>query len=189
MSVGPDLKAPRRPVKRGKGPLWFLLGCVATVILIVLFPKMLHGLKQVEHTTIVKAQSLQHRITSHRQKDDKSLTKLKLDFYQLLTRSSQVLTKSESAEVEHNPPTNTTPSGAQYIIQVASFRRKSDANSLKAQLALWGIVANVQSVTIKHENWERVRVGPIGNVAEVDTIRHRLISHQLHPLLIKLKHK
>lgn len=189
MSVGPDLKSPRQSPKRGKGPIWFLLGGLVAVILVVMFPELLHSLKQVEHTTAIKAQKLRARLTPHSPESRKPITEPKLDFYQLLTRSSQVLTKKESAEVAPATPADTTSNRAKYIIQVASFRNKDDADTLKAQLALWGIVANVQSVTIKHENWERVRVGPMTNVDKVDEIQHQLIAHRIRPLLIKVNHK
>ena len=47
-----------------------------------------------------------------------------------------------------------------YYLQAGSFRRFEDADRVKAQLALLGVVAGVQRVTINGgETWHRVRVG------------------------------
>ena len=49
-----------------------------------------------------------------------------------------------------------------YIVQVGSFGKAKDAGNRRAELALLGLEAYVQPVTLKPgETWHRVRIGPL----------------------------
>lgn len=50
--------------------------------------------------------------------------------------------------------------GKSYTLQAGSFKNKSDAERLKASLALLGLEASLQSVTVNKQQWHRVRTGP-----------------------------
>ena len=61
----------------------------------------------------------------------------------------------------------------------------SDADQLKARLALMGVVARVQSVTVNDATWHRVRVGPVSSAREADELRSRLASNGIDSLVMK----
>lgn len=62
-----------------------------------------------------------------------------------------------------------------YLLQVASLRSEQDANSLVAKLALLGVSAHIQKITIDDEiPWHRVRVGPIDLLEDVNYTREQL---------------
>jgi cell division protein FtsN len=87
-------------------------------------------------------------------------------------------------------PSSTAParSEQQYIIQAASFQNFADADRLKARIALLGIVASIQTVTIKEgEEWHRVRIGPVSSTEEVNRLRNRLAEHKIKALVIRQK--
>lgn len=87
-------------------------------------------------------------------------------------------------------PSSSAPaqSGQQYIIQAASFQNFADADRLKARIALLGIVASIQTVTIKEgEEWHRVRIGPVNSTEEVNRLRNRLAEHKIKALVIRQK--
>ena len=72
-----------------------------------------------------------------------------------------------------------------YILQVGSFRSAADAEQMKASLALRGIQASIQEVTVNDATWHRVRVGPIQGARRTDEMRRVLQDHDFNPLVLK----
>lgn len=188
MSLGPDLKNPPPRPRRGRGFLWFILGGVIATLLILFFPSIHRGLKQAEKKTMHRALALQATITRPPAAATHPTVRRAphFDFYRLLTRSSQILTAGESRKIQKTPAAKPVAKPGAYILQVASFRGRKDARALKAQLALWGVEAKIQSVTVQGESWNRVRVGPVSNLTRLNTLRNRLIAHKLKPMLIRI---
>ncbi len=89
---------------------------------------------------------------------------------------------SESAESKKvNAP------GA-YILQVASFKEHEMADALKAKLAILGIKAGIQTVTIeKGAAWHRVRIGPIHELPRLHETQLQLQQNNIEFILLKLK--
>jgi cell division protein FtsN len=85
-------------------------------------------------------------------------------------------------------PTSGPINGGQkdkFILQVGSFRNAADAEQMKAQLALLGSVATVQSVTVNGETWHRVRIGPFEGARKADEMRRLLSDNQIDTLVMK----
>jgi len=62
-----------------------------------------------------------------------------------------------------------------YYLQAGSFSNEDDAEKLKAKLALLGMEANIQTVTIPDKGvWHRVRTGPYQNSKEMNDARAAL---------------
>jgi cell division protein FtsN len=72
-----------------------------------------------------------------------------------------------------------------YLLQVGSFRSAADAEQLKARLALLGVVARVQTVTVNDVTWHRVRVGPVAGARQADEMRSRLAANGIDTLVLK----
>lgn len=109
----------------------------------------------------------------------------KFDFYYILPElevavPDQELNKKRGTDKPLDPNTS-------YILQAASFKSAEDADRLKAKLALGGIDATIQSVTINSDTWYRVRVGPIKDVATLDKTRKRLQENGVNAIVIKAK--
>ncbi len=107
------------------------------------------------------------------------------DFYQLLPKMEVVVSDEELAaaqseltkEKRHGP----------YILQVGSFRRYSDADSLKARLALLGIQAGIESIVVDNGNaWNRVRVGPFADMKHLKPVRRQLEHEQIAFIMLEL---
>lgn len=77
--------------------------------------------------------------------------------------------------------------GASYLLQIASLRKASDAERLKARLALLGIRANIQRVTVNGKGYHRVRTGPYQGRQEVNKTRALLSSNGMDSMAVKLK--
>lgn len=76
-----------------------------------------------------------------------------------------------------------------YIIQIGSYRSQQDAERQRAELALIGVEARVESVTINdNQTWYRVRVGPIAEAPRVHSVMMRLSEHGMDDaMLVRVK--
>lgn len=72
-----------------------------------------------------------------------------------------------------------------YLLQVGAFPNASDAETLKAKLALQGFVANVQSVDINGQTYHRVRLGPFGSATALESTKQRLSAAGIHAIALK----
>lgn len=97
------------------------------------------------------------------------------DFFTVLPEIEVVVPGREIEQrARENPEQPATPAGGGYIIQVGSFRNSADADALKARLAMIGMVARIQEVTVNGETWYRVRLGPFETARAADSARRQL---------------
>lgn len=108
------------------------------------------------------------------------------DFFTVLPEMEVVVPEQELSGPQ-TPQGATAPpaDSGSYLLQVGSFRENSDAEQLKARLALLGITARIQSVTVNDATWHRVRVGPVNGVRQADEMRNRLASNGIESLVMK----
>ena len=76
-------------------------------------------------------------------------------------------------------------SGSGYLLQVGAFPSASDAESLKAKLALQGFVANVAVVNVNGQAFNRVRLGPFKSATELEAAQQRLRSAGINAIALK----
>jgi cell division protein FtsN len=75
-----------------------------------------------------------------------------------------------------------------YVLQMGSFRKHADADRMKARLALIGIVAHIQKVSINNrDTYHRVRSGPYQGQSELNRVRKLAKQNKISTLVIKLK--
>ena len=72
-----------------------------------------------------------------------------------------------------------------YLLQVGSFKQARDAEQLKANLALIGIVAGIQTVRVNDATWHRVRIGPVTGARKADELRNQLAENDIDSLVMK----
>jgi cell division protein FtsN len=109
------------------------------------------------------------------------------DFFTVLPEMEVVVPEQELKQKSQHAK---TPAAAQadsssYLLQVGSFRDNSDAEQLKARLALLGVTARIQSVTVNDATWHRVRVGPVNGLRAADDMRTRLSANGIESLVMK----
>ncbi len=110
------------------------------------------------------------------------------DFFTVLPEMEVVVPEQELSA--KNRPAETPAAQAQadtgsYLLQVGSFRDNSDAEQFKARLALLGVTAQIQSVTVNDATWHRVRVGPVKGVQAADEMRTKLANNGIESLVMK----
>jgi cell division protein FtsN len=107
--------------------------------------------------------------------------KPRFDFYNILPGTEEPVT---------TPEVKTPEAGAkdQYFLQAGAFQNEAEADNLKARLALMGVEATVQSVTVPDKGvWHRVRVGPFGSIEEMDKTRTALAQNGIQASLVKTR--
>jgi len=78
--------------------------------------------------------------------------------------------------------------GGNYMVQIASLRTAADAERFKAQLAMQGIQAKVQTVTVNgKDTYHRVQAGPFQGKEAVNEARSQLKAKGMDTIAIKLK--
>jgi cell division protein FtsN len=80
----------------------------------------------------------------------------------------------------------TAGEGARYVLLAGSYGDPKSADEAKARLALLGIVAKVQSITINGKTFNRVMVGPYSNASETETAKKTLADNGVKAIPMKL---
>jgi cell division protein FtsN len=75
--------------------------------------------------------------------------------------------------------------GARYVLLAGSYSEPKAADEAKAKLALLGMVAKVQSITINGKTWNRVIVGPYSNASETETAKKTLADSGIKAIPMK----
>lgn len=118
---------------------------------------------------------------------DESPGRTDYDFYSVLPEMEVVIPQEELRErVREQDPVVTDPD-SRYLLQAGSFQSHEDADRLKAQLALQGFVARIQSVTVNGDTWHRVRLGPFDHAREADEVRRKLDDIGVRAIALKVK--
>lgn len=106
------------------------------------------------------------------------------DFFTVLPEMEVVVPEQELSK-KSLPQAAQPADGGSYLLQVGSFRQNSDAEQMKARLALLGITARIQTVTINDATWHRVRVGPVSGIGQADEMRSQLSDNGIDSLVMK----
>ena len=110
--------------------------------------------------------------------------KPKYDFYSVLPEMEVVIPDSEVQQQAQAP--DAAAAGAQrLLLQAGSFRSASDAEAMKAKLALMGLRAPVVTVTINDATWHRVRVGPYLSARELDDAKRTLETNGIRAIALR----
>ena len=99
------------------------------------------------------------------------------------TNAPAAVTENVTAAPAAVPPPAT--GGGGYLLQVGAFPSATDAESLKAKLALQGFVANVASVNVNGQTYNRVRLGPFKSATELESTKQRLSSAGFNAIALK----
>lgn len=112
--------------------------------------------------------------------------KPRFDFYTILPEMEVPVPEDEiTGKAREGVPQVEAP--GTYLLQAGSFRTHEQADQLKAKLALLGLQAEIQTVTINNqETWHRVRVGPFTDLTALNTARARLKENNLDAILLRV---
>jgi len=108
------------------------------------------------------------------------------DFYNMLPNFEVVVPEKDKEVKRDLPATSRIERPGVYVLQAGSYRNETDANRVRAQLALQGVEAKVQRVAVDADVWHRVRVGPIRNLDELNRLRRQLQAAEVDALVIRV---
>lgn len=115
-------------------------------------------------------------------------TKPKYDFYSVLPEMEVVVPEEEiksGAAQTATLPADAAATPQRFVLQAGSFRNSTDAEALKAKLALSGLRAQVTPVSVNGADWFRVRVGPFADLRELDTARQTLQANGISAIALR----
>ncbi len=72
-------------------------------------------------------------------------------------------------------------------MQAGSFRDFSEADKLRARLALMGIESKIEKAKIGNTIWNRVKMGPYHQSSSVSVIRKRLRQNNIDVIVTEIK--
>ncbi|VAW80546.1 hypothetical protein MNBD_GAMMA13-589 [hydrothermal vent metagenome] len=114
--------------------------------------------------------------------------KPRFDFYNLLPEMEVIVADEEIKGVPSEAGIKRVQQPGTYLLQAGSFRSASQADQLRAQLALLGLETSIQMVSINSkQSWHRVRVGPYHNLKGLNQARSLLKRNGIDAILIRLK--
>lgn len=184
----------RRSVKKkasGGIPAWFwLLGGILIGLGTAVFLMMKGYLPEVkQHLPTLDKETSGKSEAAIVEEEAAKPKKPRYDFFTVLPEMEVVVPEQElSRKADKVEPVNDTVTANtqdQYILQAGSFRNSTDAEQMKARLAMLGSVATVQKVTVNGNTWHRVRIGPFEGARKADEMRRMLSENQIDTLVMK----
>ncbi|MCU7842429.1 MAG: SPOR domain-containing protein [Candidatus Thiodiazotropha sp. (ex Monitilora ramsayi)] len=186
-----DYKRRANPKKKNRGhtscSIWFFAGIVAGAFVVgLLWLKLGGDLSNAPVPGVTKP------TTSPKSNTPKPT----FEFYTILPEMEVVIPDEElmvpedpePARSQPETPTPTVKDGTAYILQMGSFRKYGDADRMKAKLALIGIEAEIQKVSINNrDTFHRVRSGPYSTQQQLNAVRRLANENNIASLVIKLK--
>ncbi len=114
---------------------------------------------------------------------DKVQEKPRFEFYKILPGSEEPV--PQPAPKAAAAP---APAGEALFLQAGAFQKPADADNLKARLALMGVEASVQQVTLPEKGvMHRVRIGPYANPDEMAKVRTLLAQNGIQAGVVRVK--
>ena len=112
--------------------------------------------------------------------------KPRFDFYKILPGSEEPITDQQLKESQQNAAPGANREA--FFLQVGAFQNAVEADNRKAQLALLGVEATVQTVTAPDKGmWHRVRAGPYTDIDELNGVRDMLKQNGIETTLIRVR--
>lgn len=173
--------APARKKANNPIPWWVWMLTGSALSAFVMFLLYLGALQDRQPQTKSTEQIPKVAQTPSPEKVTENIPKPRFDFYKLLKESEVIVPATEPAGVNES----TTQVQSEYILQVGSFRKATDADKLRAQLILLNLEARTEAVTVRRENWHRVIVGPFSNQSKLAKARSTLVSNRYNALVLK----
>jgi cell division protein FtsN len=114
-------------------------------------------------------------------------TRTRFDFYTILPEM-EVAVPDDDIDAKSKSPATAAGKTDTYILQAGAFRKPDQAERMKASLALIGIEASVQTVTVDNkQTWHRVRIGPYRDLKQLNQVRTRLHENNINAILLRIK--
>jgi cell division protein FtsN len=109
----------------------------------------------------------------------------RFEFYEILPQFEVVVSDKDARASAGARPRPAEAPGS-YLLQAGSFSAAADADRMQATLALLGFESHVQRVTIDDDVFNRVRIGPIGDLDAAKRTQRQLRDAGYDTLLMQV---
>jgi len=116
-------------------------------------------------------------------------TDVQYDFYTLLPEAEFTIPDHEIKSYKRAERIGKAVENREYSVQVSSFRRLKDADSLKAKLLLLGFIPKIEKAQVGGVTWFRVKIGPYQRIKSVDAIVSRLHENKIDAMVTAVDKK
>ena len=111
--------------------------------------------------------------------------KPRFDFYKILPGAEEPITDQQLKDAQSK---GAVTGNEVFLLQAGAFQNASDADSLKARLALLGVEASVQTTTTPDKgDLYRVRTGPYASIDDLNAARATLKQNGIDTTLIRVR--
>ena len=128
----------------------------------------------------------QHNTNSPAKPESPIRQEPKFNFYTILPEL-EVLIPDDEIRPPTSKKTTSVSDSKRYILQAGSFKSRQDAEKLKATVALLGLEASINQVSIQNEKWHRVRIGPVDSRRELNRNLNLLQRNNINAMAMELK--
>ena len=80
-----------------------------------------------------------------------------------------------------------TPEGSRFLLQAGAFKSAEDADGMRAQLAMLGLDARIFPIEQGGQTLYRVRLGPYGQLDDVNRVRKLLADNSIEAQIVRLR--
>ena len=197
----------RQAVRNGgpRFPGWalFLAGVVVGLVLFAFASRHLPSLRRNDQPQANPDAVAQQGSSPGIAGSSASSSASQFDFYKVLPEKEVVIPNAElsaMAKAEQqkaaaanngsaSAPASAIATGASqgggYVLQVGSYPDAGKADAMKAQLALQGFTAHVQSITLDGKVWNRVQIGPFASATQLQSVQKQLSGAGIHAIPLK----
>lgn len=119
--------------------------------------------------------------------EDETKKEPKFNFYTLLPDLEVIIPESETRPPKVNNKTRAEKHDKRYLLQLGSFQNLSDAEKLKASVALLGIETSIEHVRLKNQTWHRVRTRPYTSKKQLYRNQKQLQQNNINAIAMELK--
>ncbi|SCK09230.1 SPOR domain-containing protein [Vogesella sp. LIG4] len=109
----------------------------------------------------------------------------RFDFYKILPGQQEAVPSTDKGTADTASGSNAA--SQRFFLQAGAFQSESDADNMKARLALMGVEAKIQSLNMADKGLlHRVRIGPFERQEDMDAMRARLRQEGIEVSIVKL---
>ncbi len=177
--------------KPARGWLWFAAGVVVGVAATMFAEIQDYLSAEGVAQAVRKATSGDKRSVADAAANSEPEEKAKrprFEFYTMLPEMEVAVPEHELTRATETKSQQSEEGDVTYVLQAGSFRKLDQADRLKAELALIGMPAQIQTVTIDGgSKWHRVRVGPFTNLQALNEARSELQRNGLKVMVLKVR--
>ncbi len=173
----------------GKKRHWLWLGITAGLIILLIIiysinknQRFKKPVKEILHKSAIAAKKVKKEVVKKLKQPE-----VKFEFYNLLPKEKVTIpgNNKPNQPIDKQKPID----HSHYLLQVASLKNFSDADTMKAQLIMKGFAAQVKKIIVKGNTWFRVQVGPFNSMDAALTAQNKLRKDNHDALIRKIKPK